>query len=275
MLKHFCILLLLIASFFANAQAQIRPINSAWMVEFGAASVADTYLSPVKYSGLHYAIAYNQRQALSTRPLLQGWDININFNQTTNPVRNASMLGLRAEGGWRLMNKWNLPKNLTLGIGGYVGIDIGVLYLSRNGNNPAQAEAAITVGPQGFIQWKSKLGKTPITLRVEAWSPLFGGFFCPDYGELYYEISLGNLSDLAHIAWSGNYRRFQSLLSLDFHLGKCALRLGYKFIGTSVQTNHITMHRIEHSAVLGIVFDSLILNPKKPYNSAKIIPAYN
>lgn len=274
MLRHICILIALISALCVSAQEAVRPVNSAWMAEVGGSQLADTYLSPVKYSGEHYGVTYSRRQAMTLPNVLQGWDINVSFDNAENPAGNARMLALRLQGGWRMMHSWKLPKNFSIGLGGYAGAEVGVLYLSRNGNNPAQADAAISIGPQAYAQWRGKIGSLPLSIRAEAWSPLIGGFFCPDYGELYYEISLGNHGGLFHFGWPGNRRRFNGLLSVDFHFGKSTLRLGYKFDAVSSKANHITHRRVEHSAVIGVVCDFININTRNAQNDAQIITAY-
>ncbi|MBE6305324.1 MAG: DUF3316 domain-containing protein [Bacteroidales bacterium] len=274
MIRHICIITTMVIAFCVNAQEVIRPVNSAWSAEVGVSQLADTYLSPVKYSGEHYGLSYSRRQAMTLPDFLQGWDVNLSFDNAKNPAGNARMLAMRVQGGWRMMHSWKLPKSFSIGLGGYIGAEFGVLYLSRNGNNPAQADAAFSIGPQVYAQWNSKLGKLPLRIRAEAWSPLIGGFFCPDYGELYYEISLGNHSGLFHFGWPGNRRRVNGLLSVDFDFGKSSLRLGYKFDAVSSKANHITHRRIEHSAVIGVVCDFINLNSQNALHDAQIITAY-
>lgn len=253
-----------------SAQEPVRPVSSSWMAEAGSAHLADTYLSPVKYAGAHFGLTYSRRQAMKRTDLTQGWDASVSFDRTKNPARNATLLGARIEGSWRIVRRWALPCGFSVGAGGYAGVEAGALYLSRNGNNPAQAVAAASVGPEVFAQWR----RGNLTLRLEASSPLLGAFFCPDYGELYYEIALGNHGGLAHFGWPGNRRRLRSLLSADIRLGGATLRLGYRLDATSSSANHITSRRIEHSAVVGVVCDFITINPRKPLNDAEIITAY-
>lgn len=274
MFRRICIFFALLITTCVCAQEVIRPVTSAWMLEVGTSHLADTYLSPVKYSGQHFGVSYSRRQAMTKANLLQGWDINVNFDNAKNPAGNATLLGLRVQGGWRIMHSWKLPEQFAIGLGGYVGAELGALYLNRNSNNPAQAEAAIGIGPQAYAQWNGKIGKLPLTVRVEARTPLLGCFFCPDYGELYYEISLGNHAGLAHFGWPGNHRRLHGLFSADLHLGKSTLRLGYKFDAVSLSANHITHRRIEHSAVIGVVCDFVNINTHNAQTNAQIITAY-
>lgn len=271
MFKRICLIFSLLASV-AHANEPVRPVTSVWMAEVGTSHLADTYLSPLKYGGMHYALTYSRLQAMKRTSLVQGWDAGAVFDRAKNRAGNATMLGARIEGSWRIMYRWKLTGSVQVGAGGYAGVEAGALYLSRNGNNPAQAIAAVCIGPEAFAQWAGKIGKLPIAARWQASSPLLGAFFCPDYGELYYEIQLGNRSNLAHFAWPGSRRRFRSLLSVDLNFGRSTLRLGYRFDALSAKANNITSRRISHAAVIGVVCDLVTINPRK--TDAQTVTAY-
>ncbi len=258
-------LISVICTAMVSAQEPVRPVASAWMAEAGTSHIADTYLSPLKYQGEHYSLTYSRLQAMRRTTLVQGWEVSIAFDRTT-------ISGLTLDGSWRMMRRWYLPQGFQLGIGGYAGLQAGALYKNGNGNNPAQAVASINIGPEGFAQWAGKIKKLPLAVRWQVSSPLLGAFFCPDYGELYYEIGMGNHSDLAHFAWPGNYRRVRSLLSVDLNFGNHTLRLGYRADAFSSKANNIISRRISHAAVIGVVCDFVNVNPRK--EDAKIVTAY-
>lgn len=264
--------MLLGAGVFATSAEEVRPVASAWMLGAGTSHLADTYLSPVRYSGVHFGLTYSRLQAMRSLPCVQGWNLGATVDRAENPAGNATMLGARIEGGWRMMRRWRLPSGWSAGIGGYAGAEFGALYLSRNGNNPAQAVASVAIGPEGYVQWTGKIRRLPLAVRWQASTPLLGAFFCPDYGELYYEISLGNHSGLAHFAWPGSRRAVDSLLSLDLNLGRTTLRLGYRLSAVSARANNVTSRRIEHAAVLGVVCDFITVNPRS--SDAKTVSAY-
>lgn len=265
-------MVILVCAATAAAEEPLRPVASAWMAEVGTSHLADTYLSPLKYTGMRYALTYSRLQAMKRPTLVQGWDAGIAIDCCTNPAGNATMTGATIDGSWRIMRRWSIGKGFGVGVGGYAGLQAGALYLSRNGNNPAQAIGNIAIGPEAFAQWSGSIGKLPIAVRWQASTPMTGAFFCPDYGELYYEIAIGNRSDLVHFAWPGNSRRLRSLLSVDLNFGHHTLRLGYRFDATSTRANNITSRRISHAAVVGIVCDFVNINPRK--QDAQIITAY-
>ena len=82
--------------------------------------------------------------------------------------------------------------------------------------------------------------------------PALGAFFAPEYDESYYEIYLGNHRNLAHLGWWGNRFDMANYLGADFHLGKTVLRLGYRARLEHWSVNHLKVHDVTHSLVLGI-----------------------
>lgn len=254
----------------------LRPVTSAYMIEAGGAELVNTYLTPLKYSGWSGAFNYERMQAMKFSP--DRWVMQLRsgltLNRTHNPARNATMWRLTGEFSWGMMHRWRLPAGITLAAGGSTGIDLGCLYSTRNGNNPVAVEAAWTVNVTGYAAWNCHIGRLPLTLRYQPVLPLTGVFFSPQYGELFYEISLGDDSGLAHAAWWGNYFRMENLVTADLHFGATALRVGFRSNVLSTKVNNITTCVINSSAVIGVAGEWLSLTPGKGISpEARIISA--
>lgn len=261
----------------AEEAAPLRPVASAYMVEAGSSSLTDTYLSPIKYTGLHLGIGYERRQAMKFDPEL--WEMRLTAGATLdrghNIVRNATMWGLEGRVDWGMARRWRLPAGVTVAVGGSTGIKAGCLYNARNGNNPVSAKAAWNVAATGYASWSGRVGRLPVTLRYQPTLPVAGIFFSPDYGELYYEIYLGNHTGLVHPAWWGNYFSLDNLLTADLHLGAMAVRLGYRCDILSTRVNNITTNIVTHSAVIGVAGEWLSINPRKGLSpKARIISVW-
>jgi hypothetical protein len=277
--------LLCVCAFFFGANAQIndekpiRPVVSAFTAEFGTSHIADTYLTPVKYSGYRFGLHYERMQAMNFSP--KNWvmqlDFDINGDRDQNYAKNATMWNMNIDARWAMMRRWrpfeSVPK-LTLGIGPGTQLNLGALYLSRNGNNPVSAKAAWTLNASGFASYNCRIRNLPITLRYEASLPSIGAFFAPDYGELYYEIWLGNHSNLAHVAWWGNYFALDNYVSADFRLGGTTLRLGYRNEILSTKVSGIVSERITHAVCIGITTEWLSLSSKRKNSDNVISPLY-
>lgn len=261
-----------------NRHDILRPVASAYTIEIGSSHLCDTYLTPLEYKGLHTALSYERMQAMAFSP--EKWIMqlrgSLSLNQSENPAGNATMWDLDFNVSWGMMRRWKIEavSGLQLSAGGVTGINLGALYLARNGNNPVSAKAAWTVGVTGAAVYNFKISRLPVTVRYQPTLPVTGVFFSPDYGELYYEIYLGNHAGLAHGAWWGNYFRLDNLLTADLRLGATNLRIGYNCDVLSTKVNNIVSRRINHALVLGISGEWLSLpRSGRLSQKAKIISA--
>lgn len=255
-----------------------RPVAAAYSFEFGTSHLCDTYLTPLKYSGLNLALSYERMQAMKFSP--EKWVMRLSgrlaLDRAENPARNATMWDIDLELSWAMMHRWHL--NSVPGMSLYVGpattLDLGALYLARNGNNPVSAKASWTIGLAAAAAWNFKISRLPVCLRYQPSLPVTGAFFSPDYGELYYEIYLGNHSGLAHAAWWGNYFRLDNLLTADLRIGSTNLRLGYRGDFLSTKVNNIVSRRYVHAFVVGVSGEWLSMPRSGAISSnAKIISA--
>jgi hypothetical protein len=244
----------------------IRPVTAAYTIEAGSSHIADTYLSPIKYNGWHLGLNYERWQAMKFDP--RRWVMQMQFGvsgeRALNYAGNAVMWYAGIDFSWAMMRRWKPAKHLTVGVGGKADLNLGCMYLERNGNNPAAAKAAVTIDATAYANYNFKIGRLPVSLTWQPTLPLTGAFFSPDFGELYYEIYLGDRSGLAHCAWFGNYFRLDNKVTADLHFGATSLRLGYSGRIESTKANNIVSNHFSHAFVIGISGEWLSLNPRKP-----------
>lgn len=246
-------------------EAAERPVSSAWMLGAGSSHLADTYLTPLKYSGWSTSIAYERMQASPWRPAEWVMQLKISgdLDCTENPARNATMWAAQLHATWGMMRRWELPGGIRAGIGPALTIEGGCLYNRRNSNNPASAKGAVTVDAIAYAAMDVKLHRLPVTLRYQPSMPVIGAFFSPRYDELYYELYLGNHSGLVHPAWWGNRFRLSQLVTADLRLGSTALRLGYECDWMSSRVSNITTRMVSHRFIIGVTVDWLSVRPGK------------
>ena len=276
-MRIYSLIAALLLAFTIGAQQVERPVLSAYTLGFGTSHIAETYLSPLHYSGLKGSLNYERMQAMKFSP--EKWvmrlDGSLSLASAKNqPARNSAMLHLDFNVGWSMLRRINLPKRWSIFAGGRTDIDAGVFYNARNSNNPAAAKAAWTIGLAAGASWQFNIKKVPVCLRYLVDMPVTGVFFSPQYGELYYEIYLGNHKGLVRGAWPGNFFRLNNLLSADFRFGRTILRVGYNFRVASAKASDIVTRQIDHMAVLGVASEWLSLAPDKgPSKDCKIISA--
>lgn len=254
----------------------VRPVSAFYCFDIGSARLTNTYLSPLTYSGTDLAFHYDRTQAMRFNP--EQWVMRLNtgltLDHTENPARNAEMWRLVCDFSWGMTHRWLLPHNIAVGLGGSTGTNLGVIYNPRNGNNPVAVVADWTLNLTAHASWRTSVLGRRLTLTYRPTLPSLGVFFSPDYGELFYEIYLGNHSGLAHFAWWGNYFRLENLLTADIQLGGTALRLGLRNNISSTCVNHITTRLITWSAVIGIGGEWMSINPYHgPSVDARVISA--
>lgn len=244
----------------------MRPVTTAVMAEGGSAHLADTYLTPLKYNGIHLGLAVSRLRAMCFNPDDYSSQLTgrLILDNTENPSRNATMWHIDLALGYNMLRKLNLPGDIRLLPGIGLGINGGALYLARNGNNPVAAKAAATLNITAIIAKRLKIGKVNIDLAYQPTLPVTGAFFSPDYGELYYEIYLGNHKGLVHAAWPGNYFKLDNLVTADIYLGNSALRIGYSGNIFSSKANNIVTRQITHSVVIGITTNLLSIPRYSP-----------
>ncbi len=254
----------------------MRPVTSSYMLEYGTSHIADTYLTPLHYRGQHTAFTYERDQAMRFNP--QRWTmqlkIGLTYDHTENPAKNATMVNGDLHASWAMMHRWTPGGGVTLGLGGGTSLNAGVLYLTRNGNNPASAKVGWTIDATGYASWSGRLVRLPLTVRYQPSLPLAGAFFSPDYGQLYYQIALGERRGLLHAAWPGNYFAMDNLLTVDLHFGATSLRIGYHNNTFSSKVNNIVSLDVTHAVVIGITTEWLSLSPTSDKIDAKIISSY-
>lgn len=215
-----------------------------------------TYLSPLTYTGPGYGLSYEWRHAawLDKTVGMQA-RADFNYGYLLSPAKNSRMYDLTLNLEWGVERLWKTQSGFQFSGGATIGADGGVLYLPRNGNNPAQGLMWAGVSLTASAEYnKIKLCGKPLRISESIGIPSLGAFFCPAYGETYYEIYVGNHSGLAHFGWWGNRPQIKSRLRADWQLGRYALTLGFDYRFQGLECNNITTRLAQCSGVIGIRF---------------------
>ena len=249
--RRFLSILLLFATAYINVHAEQH-----LEVLMGHKTVRCTYLSPLTYTGSGYGLSYEWRHA-AWREKTVGMQASasIDYGYLLSPAKNSRMLDLGIDLKWGVERLWNFKNGFNVAAGATAGVDGGVIYLPRNGNNPAQA--LMWVGADLTLRLsydKLKLFGKPLRISERIEVPTVGCFFCPAYGETYYEIYLGNHNGLAHFGWWGNRPQIKSRLRVDWKIGRNALTIGFDYRFKGLSCNDITTRIAQCSAVVGISF---------------------
>lgn len=258
--------LLTVFSADGGAQEESRPVTQQYRLEIGGTDVVSTYLSPLKYDGSSFTASGQWSKAFQKNPehIVMQFDASATWRSMRNPARTASMIGLDAYFGWGMAYRHRFPGGFQITAGGALDLSGGCLYLLRNGNNPvtALASAGIDLTASGSYKWK--IGRLPILISDELRLPTLNAFFCPGYGQTYYEIYLGNHKGLAHCGWWGNRFSIDNLLSVKLDFGRTAMEVGYRYSLQTYWANNLNTRISTHSFVIGIIPHGLGMKRRRP-----------
>lgn len=255
------LLALMLAVVATTVQAQTdsiapnRVITRSRMIGVGWTEILDTYLSPEKYQGteLRY-LNHTLRERPSSpwsRLIVHQGRLAYADNRAGEGGEMAGMYNFR----YGLLRSWTLlGDKLRIQAGGVGDLNLGFVYNTRNGNNPAQARLSANIGPIVVADWHFTLGSKPFALRYEATAPLVGVMFSPNYGQSYYEIfSRGNYDHNVVPTTPVCAPTLHQMLTLDFRLLRTTWRIGYACDIEQAHVNNLKQHTYSHALVLGVV----------------------
>jgi hypothetical protein len=170
----------LAASFQASAQ-EGRNSTHATVLGIGVVNQLDTYLSPLNYSGpqlqfLHETLRYTDwaKGHITMQTL---WQANVSYTKS-RAARGRNYGGdVSYTIGWHYnwQKTFSTRSKLRFLVGPQLNANAGVLYNTRNSNNPAQALATTHLAASGAVIWDVQLGRQPLIARYQLDLPLIGG----------------------------------------------------------------------------------------------------
>ena len=232
-----------------------KVITNAQMLGIGAASMLDTYLSPEEYSGwelryVSHTIRRREGRHWSRMLVHQG-----SFAYADNRAGNGNEMSGMYTFTYGVHYNWDLlGGRLNIMAGGQADVEVGFLYNTRNGNNPAQARLALNIAPSAAAAYRFRLGRMPLKARYEVSAPVLGVMFSPNYGQSYYEIfSRGDYDHNVVPTTFVSRPSLRQMLTLDFTLGRTTLRLGYLGDFRQAKVNNLKYHTYSNMLLIGFV----------------------
>lgn len=257
----------------------LRTSDIAVTADVGGVRNLDTYLSPIRYSGMHLRLGFEYLRPMRFLPesFVHQAKFGLEYDKTENLVGNNTMHAVAVYLGWGMMKRWRnvLLPGLHFYGGGQVAFEGGVTYNPRNSNNVCSPAICLNAGLAGMAVYRFRLGKLPMTVRYQPTIPVIGGYYLPDYDQSFYEIYLGNWKNTVNFGCWANRFDMENLVTVDLHFGERTLRLGYRNNVTTLWKNNISVQRTVHALVVGIAWESLRVDLRRgnPLSKARIISA--
>ncbi len=248
----------------ADSVARHRLTSHAWLFGVGKTNRLDTYLSPLEYTGPELHIVRETMRPtrwlcgrITTQSLVTG-----GVAYTHSPTDDGKAWSGQLDGRLGYHYNWTPVPGLRLMAGGQVGGGLGFQYNTRNGNNPAQARMDVALSASLLAIYKFRLGRLPLTARLQTDAPLVGAMFTPNYGQSYYELfSLGHYDHNVRFTHPGNAPSVSWLMTLDVPVATAVVRLGYWGDVRQSHVNHLKRHAWSQAFVVGWVKHFSIIRP--------------
>lgn len=230
-----------------------RAVERLYLFGIGSSSQLDTYLSPLEYKGIQasFLSRINRQTHWANGNLhYQGTFLGA-FSHTKTASKYGEEWGAHVgyTAGWHYV--WTLPNHLTLKAGGLLGGDAGFLYNARNGNNPAQGRFRLDVLASVGASYKLAIRQKNVLFSYQADMPMLGVMFSPQFGQSYYELSIGNRDNNVCCSWPGNGFNLRQTLLVEIPFRYFSLQAGYLWDLRQSHVNNIKMHDISHSFLFG------------------------
>lgn len=244
-------------------------IYQSTIAGIGRSSVYDTYISPINYGGYNLGIQDERMRntGLFKRHIVSQQLFNIDFFKTKNNAENADSYSGFLEYNYGMFYRFKpIAERLQFFAGPQLGGKVGFIYNSRNTNNPAVGKAHLSLNLSGIAAYRLDIGKQPIRLRYQFYVPCIGMLFSQQYGQSYYEISIGESNRLLNFSSFNNYLDMKNILTVEIPLKSITFRTSY--INSMYETKINGIHTRIHSNGLFIGFskDFFVLSGKKSLN---------
>jgi len=252
-------------------------VNEGTLVGFGGYKMRDTYLSREKYGGLGVRFM-NERMRLTRMAnyrISRQNIVNVDISTVLNGAQNANYLSAFADYSVGYHYRFLPDPHFKIMAGGNAHGMLGMVYNTRNGNNPmtVHADFDLNLSLIAIYEFRTKK-KSPMAIRYQVETPVAGILFSPVYEQSYYEIfSLGNTTEIFNFNSFHNKFAVRNYLTFDFPVGSSTIRAGYLGSYYSTDINLINRNITSHNVMIGFVkeyvaFGGRELRKRNLFNSA-------
>lgn len=250
-----------------------RNTTHATLFGIGSCNLYDTYLSPTTYRGVQINMLHETLRKthwldgrITTQSIIEGF-VATTSNRTENADEYAGKCNYNI--GWHY--NWLLWERLRIMVGGELHAGLGMIYNTRNSNNPVQAKAEADLDASVMAIYPFYIKRVPFTVRYQLSLPLLGGMFSPQYGQSYYEMSHSGYDHNVCFTYPWNAPSMRHFLTLDFPICGFTFRAGYLCDIRQSRVNGLKNHIWSHSFMLGYVKHFSLVKRKEPRHRSFVL----
>lgn len=233
-----------------------RTTTTSYQIGVGPNKILDTYLSAAHFRGTGFTfLATKEYDRENTK-----WSTLMEHQAHISSTHDKADKADEIEGSYNFYcgryYRWSLFTNrLQIHAGAMINANLGFIYNTVNGNNPAQARISLNIMPSAIAQYRFKMLHRLASVRYEVQLPLVGIMFSPNYGQSYYEIF--SQGDYDHNIVPTTFvctPTFRQQLSLDLNINKrFTIRIGYLGDYQQASVNNLKSHIYAHRIMIGVV----------------------
>jgi hypothetical protein len=232
----------------------LRSINEGTLIGIGGYRMKDTYLSPEKYGGIGFRFMNERMRLLSGYKVSRQNIVNVDISSTMNGAENANFLSAFVNYSTGYHYRFLPDPYFKIMFGGNVRGMTGMVYNTRNGNNPMTVHVDVDLNFSFIAIYEFRIKKYPLALRYQFETPFAGVLFSPVYNQSYYEIfSLGNTAEVFNFNSFHNKLAMRNYFTVDFPVGNMTLRAGYFGSFYTTDIHDIDRYIISHNVMVGFV----------------------
>lgn len=253
---------------------EMRPITSSLELHLGSASVRNTYLAPLLYTGQDLGLTYERARRWKQLNWMSLQSVTGQFAMGEDKGAHSENWSGRLRYRYAAHYNWDLFF-FTLMAGPYVGTEVGFDYNLKmaSGNNPATARLALNTGLSLMAATHYRLFGRMSKASLLMQAPLLGYAMMPEYGASYYEsFYLNNVEHMHHFTSLHNQQDLDVRLTTDIPLlpnrgGEVRVGLAYHI--ETMKINQINTRLSSIEAVVGWTFQSLPFNRRNASSTLK------
>lgn len=247
-----------------------RPIISSIEAHLGSASVRNTYLAPLLYTGQDLGLTYERARHWKHLDWMSLQSLSGLFTMGQDKGEHSENWSGRINYRYAAHYSWDCYFFMLMA-GPYLGAEVGFDYNLKmaSGNNPATARLALNTGLSLMSATHYRLFGRPSKAYILLQAPLMGYALMPEYGASYYEsFYLNKVKHLHHFTSLHNQQDLDVRLITDVPLhavrgGELRVGLAYRIETMKIQQTITRLSALE--AVIGWTFQSVPYNSRNSY----------